>query len=194
MRSVSREGDSIMKLVTLAVLLLGLASLMGCSSDSDTLKKAQAETDAAKTELAKVKAELDQLKAQLAAQDAKNKSAAAAEEAVRKAASDFYLDLSQGRLRSVYDSMSAAYKSRNECKAFDEFVEKHPGLKGVHRDDGFGRYAAPLKIRKLAKDNVFECDCQTSYIGGYINITLRLVHEDGAWKVDDFVDIKDTPG
>lgn len=181
-----------MKVVTLAVLLLGLAPLMGCSSDSDPLKKAQAEAEAAKTELAKVKAELEQLKAQLAVQDSKNKSAVAAKEAVRKAASDFYLDLSQGRLRSAYDSMSAAYKMRNERKAFDEFIEKHPGLKGVHRDDGFGRYAAPLEIGKLAKDNVFECECRTAYIGGFINITLRLVHEDGGWKVDDFVEIKDT--
>src|SRR3954464_2479680 len=103
-----------MKVVPLAILLLGLASLIGCSCDSDRLKKAQAEADAAKTELAKVKAELDQLKAQLAAQDSKNKSAAAAEEAVRKAASDFYLDLSQSRFRSAYDSMSAAYKMRSE--------------------------------------------------------------------------------
>ena len=47
-----------MKLGTLAVLLFGLASLMGCSSDSEAVKKAQAEAEAAKAELAKVKAEL----------------------------------------------------------------------------------------------------------------------------------------
>lgn len=189
-----------MKPVTLAAFLLGLASVAGCSSDTEALKKAQAEGAAAKEELTKVKAEADATKAELALLKAQlagagGKSSPVAEEAVSKAARDFFLDLSQSKFRSAYEMMSVGYKMRVERKAFDEFLEKHPGPMNVARDNGFGQPEyQPIKIRKLAKDNAYECDCQTSYIKGAVyisNFTLRLVHEEGAWKIDDFLEIKD---
>ena len=188
-----------MKLLTLAVFLVSLVSLAGCAYESDALKMARAETDAAKAELVKVKAEADAAKSELALVKAQlaranSKPALLAEDAVAKIASDFFLDLSKNRLRSAYDYMSADYKKRVERKAFDDFIEKHPGLASFARDDGFGRpQTGPLKVRK-AKDNAFECDCKTSYIRGGVYIStfsVRLVQEEGAWKIDDFLEIND---
>jgi hypothetical protein len=179
-----------MKFVTRAVFLLSLAWLMGCSSESEAVKKAQADADAAKEELAKVRAELDAAKTELA----RGKSPPAAEEAVRKVVCDFFVDLNQARDRSAYEFMSDPYRKRVDRKGFNEFMEKHPALRGVVN---FGNPLLPqfrlIKIRKLAKDNVYECDSTGFHdsTGVEAIFTLRVVQEAGAWKIDDFVELKE---
>src|SRR5438093_9247336 len=54
-----------MKVAKLAVAFLGFASMMGCS-ESDALKKAKADAEAARAESAKAKAEAEAAKAELA--------------------------------------------------------------------------------------------------------------------------------
>ena len=122
------------------------------------------------------------------------KSPPMAEGAVRKAVCDFFLDLNQGRFRSAYDSMSVAYKMRVERKAF---FEKHPALRNVAMISQFGQPEfRSMKIRKLTKDNVHECDCVSEDKSKgkitFVSTTLRLVQEDGAIKIDDFAEIKAT--
>ncbi len=143
--------------------------------------------------MAQVKTELELLKAQVAAQDSKSKSAAAGADAVRKAAQEFFDDLNAGRLVSAYQSMSAAYRKRMNRGSFDQFIEKHPGLKfGGTQVNGI----APLyKVRKLSKESAYECDYATTKLNipvdRAVNVTLRLIDEQGRWTVDDFVEIRE---
>ena len=119
------------------------------------------------------------------------------EKAIRKAVKEFFGDLDNGSFRGAYNSMSLAYQKRTDLKSFDQFIEKNPGLKlganHISRMDGVT--GVVCKVRKLAKDNVYECDIATN--GEYtnyrrnINITLRVVQEEGCWKIDDFVEVKD---
>jgi hypothetical protein len=89
--------------------------------------------------------------------------------------------------------MSAAYGQRVDRKGFDLFIEKHPGLKvGGTNVSGI----APLyKVRKLSKENSYECDYATLKVSTpdrAINVTLRLIEEEGRWKVDEFVEVKES--
>jgi hypothetical protein len=112
---------------------------------------------------------------------------------VRKSAREFFDDLNAGRFVSAYQSMSAAYRKRVDRKGFDQFIEKHPGLKvGGTSVNG----PAPLyKVRKLAKDNSYKCDYATLKVSTpdrAINITLRLMEEERRWTVDEFVEVKES--
>ena len=127
----------------------------------------------------------------------KSGSPANYEETIRKAVKEFFGDLDNGSLRGAYNAMSLAYQKRTDLKAFEQFIEKNAGLKlganHISRMDGVTGIVC--KARKLAKDNVYECDIATN--GEYtnyrrnINITLRVVQEEGRWKIDDFVEVKD---
>jgi hypothetical protein len=179
-----------MKAIMLALVFVAPLSLVGCSQNAE-LERVRAERDAAKAELAQVKAELDLLKAQLAGlAEKQNKSPANPEEAVRKAVQAFLSELASLFPRSAYESMSAAFKMRVDRTAFEQFIEQHHGLTAGVQEGAF----CPMKIRKLDKDNIYECDCITSHLKGNVfvcHFTLRLVQDDGAWKIDELVEYKD---
>ena len=71
------------------------------------LAASQAEADAAKADLALLKAQVAGLG---------GKSPPVAEEAVKIAVIDFFVDLNQGRFRNAYDSMSVAYKAPQQSQ------------------------------------------------------------------------------
>jgi hypothetical protein len=54
-----------------------------------------------------------------------------------------------------------------------------------------GLDASSYKFRKLGKDNAYECDIVIPDVGGPSNMTVRLIEEEGAWKIDDFVELKE---
>jgi hypothetical protein len=172
-----------------ALSLLAVFAFVGCADNAE-LKKARAEAEEAKAELLKVKAELDAAKTE-------GKSPAIVEEAVRKVVCEFFLDLSKARDRSAYEFMSDAYKKRVDRKGFDEFMEQHPALRGVAETDAsvLQPRFSEIKVRKLAKDNIYECDSHGFGKGEGRSIiedfTLRVVEEAGTWKIDDFVEIKE---
>lgn len=185
-----------MKVAILAITVLSAVSIVGCFSQNAALEQAKAEADAAKTELAKVKAEADAAKAELAllkAQLAGNESPAGAEATVTKAVQDFFADLHNGFYRNAYQSMSLAYQKRTDYEAFEQFLEINPALR-----DGGGNWTenGNYKARKLGNENAYECEFATLALGRMdwrqIKITMRLVEEEGRWKIDDFVEVKDT--
>jgi len=204
-----------MRRTLVALTLLAVASLVGCSQNTE-LQKARAEADAAKAELAQVKGELDQLKAQLAPKSAElaqlkgeldrlktqsaPKSPDDSEEAVRKSVREFFGDLAKGFVRSAYDLTSLAYQKRTDLKSFEQFLAHHRALQvGAANlsDSPLFEGDTSSKVRRLAKGNAYECDMVTSAQDGIslvrINITLRLIEEEGRWKIDDFVEVKSSP-
>jgi hypothetical protein len=47
------------------------------------------------------------------------------------------------------------------------------------------------KFRKLDKDKAYECDIVLVEAFGFSNMTVRLIEEEGAWKIDEFVELKE---
>jgi hypothetical protein len=174
--------------VALLVLLLGVPQVR--AQDSDEVAKLKARIDKLEAENAAIKKELAELKKTLASlQGSPDKLPQAAEAKLKKALDDFFEDFRKGRLRSAYGSMSQAYQKRTERGAFDAFLEMHKSL--MQKAGRPGSDAPSYKFRKLAKDNAYECDIVMPDVGGPSNMTARLIEEDGAWKIDDFVELKE---
>jgi hypothetical protein len=108
-------------------------------------------------------------------------------ESVRTAVLEFFGDLYGNRLRSAYDSMSVAYKGRESRQNFDQFIAQHPSLREA--SGGVVLQKEYYKVRKLGKDDVYECDCPSA--AGSNLVTLRPIREKGAWRIDEFVEFKE---
>jgi cell division protein FtsB len=170
------------------LLLLGVSAAW--TNDLGEVAKLKARVEKLEAENAAIKRELAELKKTLAALQRKPKTLPQAAEAkLQKAVKDFFEDFDHGRLRSAYGSMSQAYQKRTKRAAFDAFMKMHKSLMLKAARGGFD--APRYKFRKLAKDNAFECDVVMPDEGGPSNMTVRLIEEEGAWKLDDFVELKE---
>jgi hypothetical protein len=173
-------------LITLIVFLLGVSPAW--AEDSGEVAKLKARLDKLEAENAAIKRELAELKKNLAALQGKpNTLPQAAEAKLKKALDDFFEDFNKGRLRSAYHSMSQPYQKRKERGAFDAFMATHKSL----MLKACNEFTRTYKFRKLAKDNAYECDIVIADVGGPSNMTVRLIEEEGAWKIDDFVELSE---
>lgn len=178
--------------------LLTLVLLMLCVSParpqapSEDIPKLKARIDKLEAENAAIKSELAELKKQLAALQGGSRKPPQPEETdhLRKPVHDFFEDINKGRLLSAYRSMSQPYLKRTERTAFDAFVEKHKSLLLKGARIGFGD-TPQYQFRKLAKDNAYECDIVMPDVGGPSNMTVRLIEEEGVWKIDEFVELRE---
>jgi hypothetical protein len=179
--------------ITLSSIILVLVSsgqLLAQGSAED-LAKLKARIEKLEADNAALKKELAQLRAKLESLGKKLDPSVATPSAPEAALKEFFSDLHRGRNASAYATMSVAYRKQTDRAAFDTFIEKNPVLR--NNLNAFFHQGA-CKFRKLANDKTFECD----FIGQailddrpFVNIVLRVVEDDGAWKIDDFVEIKD---
>jgi hypothetical protein len=105
---------------------------------------------------------------------------------------DFFEDIDKGRILSAYRSTSQRYQKNTDRGGFGKFVSDYnaPLVAAANTD----RNPLPeFKSRRLGKDSAFECDVVIVESGRRINLTVRLVKEDGEWKIDEFVEIVNPP-
>jgi cell division protein FtsB len=155
--------------------------------------KLEAENTAIKKEIAEVKKQLTALGGSPATGPRKPKLTDE-EEKVTLTANEFVADLEKGRLASAYLSTSDTYQKRTARKAFDELVEAQPILKKLAKTEHLREH----KIKKLPKGKAYEYYLTSAELGNgdalgpnLLNMTLRLIDEEGEWKVDE-IEIKVT--
>src|SRR5262249_55716832 len=120
------------------------------------------------------------------------------EDAIRKSVREAFRDLDKGLVRNAHDSTSLAYQKRTDLKSFEQFLAQHRALQvGAANLSDYDKGDTSSKVRRLAKGNAYECDMVTIAQDGIslvrINITLRLIEEEGRWKIGDFVEVKSSP-
>jgi hypothetical protein len=173
-------------ILSLILLLLGMSAAW--AQDSGEVAKLKARVEKIEAENAAIKRELAELKKTLAALQGKPNTLPQAEHAkLKKALDDFFEDFNRERLRSAYHSLSQSYQKRTKRRTFDAFMATHRSL----MLKACNQFRRDYKFRKLAKDNAYECDIVIADEGGPSNMTVRLIEDEGAWKLDDFVELKE---
>jgi hypothetical protein len=170
-------------------LLFVLAVPSSAQERQDDVAALKARIDKLEAENTAIKKEIAELKKQLAALGGSpttgpGKPKLTDEEAkVTLAANEFVADLEKGRLASAYLSTSGAYQKRTARKAFDELMEAQPILKKLVEIEPWREH----KIKKLPKGKAYEYYLTCAELGGsnVLNMTLRLIDEEGEWKVDE---------
>jgi cell division protein FtsB len=151
------------------------------------IDKLEAENTAIKKEIAELKKQLTALGGSPATGPRKPKLTDE-EEKVTLTANEFVADLEKGRLASAYLLTSGAYQKRTARKAFDELIEAQPILKKLAKTEHLREH----KIKKLPKGKGYEYYLTSAELGNgsplgpnVLNLTLRLIDEEGEWKVDE---------
>jgi hypothetical protein len=151
------------------------------------IDKLEAENIAIKKEIAELKKQLTALGGSPATGPRKPKFTDE-EEKVTLTANQFVADLEKGRLASAYLSTSGAYQKRTARKAFDELMEAQPILKKLVTTEPWSEH----KIKKLPKGKAYNYYLTSPELGSggplgpnVLNMTLRLIDEEGEWKVDE---------
>jgi hypothetical protein len=195
-----------MRPAIVALPILALVSLAGCA-DNPALNKARAEAQETKAELAKVKAELDQLKTQRAAQQSE-------ESKVMELGKEFIELLRTKRSDKAYQLTTASFQKEMfpqglpgaaELRASDPLLSKYPTITDLEH---IRRRQHKLKAHSDGKAYEFFCHArellprdlaaaEKAYIGArgdpdpdrvgsgpWIELTLTIIQEGGAWKVD----------
>jgi hypothetical protein len=180
-------------ILAMLLLLTGVSEAWPQAPSID-LAKLQARIDTLEAENTAIKRELAQLKGQLVALLGSPKQLPQTEEnKLKKAVFDSFEDLGRGRLRSAYLSMSQPYQKRTDRASFDAFIAEHKKLTRLFQEGNSPLHQSIYKFRKLAKDKAYECDLAfPSFVLGpnELNLTLRLIEEEGTWGIDDFVEMK----
>jgi hypothetical protein len=201
-----------MRIVMFAVMLLGTGMLFGCSSESAALAKAKAEAEAAKADAAAAKAQADAAKTELAllkAQLAKDQSD---ENKVMDVGKEFIQLLRANRSDKAYELTSASFQKEMyplglpeapEIRKSDPLTKKYPAILNLERIEH-----RQHKLKKSADGKTYEYFCHAREIrtgqatrvdpsadppidrtlsagaGPWIELTLTIIDESGAWKVD----------
>jgi hypothetical protein len=203
---LAARKDRTMRPAIVALPFLALVSLAGCADNAE-LKRARAEADEAKAALAKVKAELDQLKTQRAAQQSE-------ESKVMELGQEFIELLRTKRSDKAYQLTTASFQKEMfpqglpdaaALRASDPLLNKYPTITDLehiqHRQHQLkapsdskayeffchAREALPRDLAAAEKAYIgARGDPNPDHVGGgpWMEFTLTIIQEDGAWKVD----------
>ena len=188
-----------MKVAKLAVAFLALACMMGCS-ESDALKKAKADAEAARAELAKAKADEEAAKAELALLRKTLLAEPKVEpdhNQIMAVGKRFVILLRDNSPLVVYDDLtSIAYQKQHTIKTLSELTNQHPAIKRLEPHEASKHelkkaadgkaYIHVYRARPFAEEkwnavqaSIANTAADSPFIGGDRTARLREIRGDG---------------